>query len=124
MRERKYRIWEEEIMVDWNKLCEWDADNEVPLCEFLQGFYDVVVMEFVGLCDVNGKEIYEGDIIEVYNWGRLTKNELIGIAVVEHNASIHGWSHSPEFDIDPWDKFRNVKVVGNIYENKELLNEI
>lgn len=124
MREIKFRVWDNPTMHNWNDLCALDATGELPLYEFLQGSYDVVVMEFTGLCDANGRDIYEGDIIEVYNWGRLTKNELIGIAVVEHSVSIHGWSHSPEFDIDPWDKFRNVKVVGNIYENKELLNEI
>ena len=69
----------------------------------------VELMQFTGLLDKNGKEIYEGDILKYR--GKLSFNDPP--FVVE-------WQN----DDARWTEFypsNNFEVIGNIYENPELL---
>lgn len=83
---------------------------------------DIEVLQFTGLQDRNGKEIYEGDIIK-YNFpydGRL--KHISPVTYLETQASfgikdIYG-NEIPLYRITANNYF---EVVGNIYENPELL---
>jgi hypothetical protein len=67
------------------------------------------VGQYIGLHDKNDKEIYQGDVVK-YCGG-------IG-QVIFHNLSFQIWcSEYDTQDIDP----TNIEVIGNIYENPELL---
>ena len=78
----------------------------------------------IGLKDKNGKEIYEGDIVEFI----LSKKKHIGEI---HYKELEGFylkftyiydNHEYDFSIiNLNDPHRNVKVIGNVYENPELL---
>ena len=70
---------------------------------------DLVVMQFTGLKDKNGKEIYEGDVVQ-------TENTVVGQITF----------YSGHFMLDVGKGVRmyisdEYEVIGNIYQNPELL---
>lgn len=88
---------------------------------FIDGdFYDkkeITLMQYTGLHDKNGKEIYEGDIVESFFVDTdEAGNEIYKYYIMEVKYDEILCSYKI-------DKFMNLEVIGNIYENKELLNE-
>lgn len=76
--------------------------------------------QFTGLYDKNGKEIYEGDIVNCWDWGG--ESRLICVSEVYWDNDDKGWGLTPDpTDGDRYDLFRNIEVIGNIHENPELL---
>jgi uncharacterized phage protein (TIGR01671 family) len=75
-------------------------------------FKDINLMQYTGLKDKNGKEIYEGDIVNQYN---LDKKPTI----VEYwYNSFTPFDETEEYGY----KADELAVIGNIYENPELLH--
>lgn len=129
MREYKFRAWDEteKHMYNWGNLINQNLKNIFTITE--QCGY--ILMQYTGLHDENGKEIYEGDIIEFsYDMfvGNFDTFAAKGKVVLEEGA----------FYVEVFENERTTKdeayllysinldtieVVGNIYENKELLNE-
>lgn len=88
------------------------------------------VMQFTGLKDKNGKEIYEGDILNIN--GIFTAKTIIGIpfikAIVEFdNGSFMANIRENEIDRNVYlwlvnhGDYNQAEVIGNIYENPELI---
>lgn len=74
------------------------------------------LMQFTGLLDKNGKEIFESDVLKIYYEG----NQRSYLKKVK-------WLNDP-INKGRWDAldncvFTSCEVVGNIYENPELLEE-
>lgn len=74
------------------------------------------VQQFTGLFDITGQPIYEGDIIK-YNTLN-NKNKVIDEVVYLKTAFC---VKSEEFAIDEYED--SIEVIGNIFENKELLEK-
>lgn len=133
MRELKFRVWYENVKRGEKKGDEivWHTesyygyspviDNE-GLLE-VEGGWDIcgnsdenyVIEQYTGLKDKNGKEIYEGDIIRCHGDDRF-------IAPVIRHEKSGGFCwvscYKEECFIPESDE---VEVIGNIHENKELL---
>jgi len=83
------------------------------------------ILQFTGITDKNGKEIYDGDIIKDIDGSILTVQyggpyEYCGFGVSRKRRP-------GEFGTDPtWDELnsrwcKDIEVIGNIYENPELV---
>lgn len=74
---------------------------------------------FTGLQDKYGKEIYEGDILKIET------DKIIGV-VHFNNAMFklnlkHKWAKAMRNELYYFCENENVKIIGNIYENPELI---
>lgn len=114
MREIKFRAWDKEtqslryvLVVDWlNGLVDLDSG----LIE--RQFDEVELMQSTGLKDKNGVEIYDGDILKAY----LNNTMYIGKVYYEDGQ----WFGACDY-LDYAVAYSGAEVIGNIYENPELL---
>ena len=93
-------------------------DNETQ-CTYTRSFDEVDFMENTGLKDKNGKYIYEGDIVTVNGtWDCIIKYKQSSCAFVLKSIDSR-WSTGYFSNYDYIEEM--LEVIGNIYENKELL---
>ncbi|WP_165005263.1 YopX family protein [Enterococcus sp. ZJ1668] len=125
---KNYRAWDNKtksirdvLVIDWlNGL----VDLEDGIIE--RDFKEIQLMQSTGLKDKNGVEIFEGDIIgsqdkDRPNW-YVSHHEIVW-----HDAGFMGKQicSSSFIGLDFWTRGANgYVVIGNIYENPELLKEV
>ena len=129
MREIKFRAWLKEerkmvnvetLFIGINRLCFGNSKTEDL---FFRDFEEVELMQYTELTDKNDKEIYEGDIVKII------KSEGYGeyYEQVKYTGKIEYCVS--EFRIQPLnlklsdESIVEIEVIGNIYENKNLLEE-
>jgi len=105
MRTIKFRAWDKNLD-SWHYFSvgeQW-ADNGSP------------IYQFTGLLDKNGKEIWEGDLVE---YGKTVSDVFFD----KYMWNVRDF-YDTSFDC-PGDAFSEgiFKVIGNVWENPELLNK-
>ena len=137
MREIKFRAWDT-VTKDWVPMGVNHISNLVRIKatkkkkgEFLIDTFDsvsrrLVLMQYTGLKDKNGKEIYEGDIIKYHYFYFADGSEI----EKEHVCSVKYDDSFANFDAMDKEGFAHflgnasddgIEIIGNIHENPELL---
>jgi uncharacterized phage protein (TIGR01671 family) len=153
-REIKFRAWDKELKVmsktktleeisKWYKSCFVKHGKIETKHELAFGFNKFFEwMQFIGLKDKNGVEIYEGDVLMIYQvnfdkteiakaknvvrWNnaeacfdlKWTMSGLKGIGGSKFDLFLHSFRGG---ETNKMDWYFEIEVIGNIYENPELL---
>lgn len=118
----KFRAWDktdkELYLVDEINFNRGEFESIGYGITFLRGADKVELMQSTGLHDKNGKEIFEGDI--------LGTNDGLLDGVVKYRTDLGMWTN----DLLRYNNFERLcsiansrEIIGNIYENPELLEE-
>lgn len=113
MREIKFRAWNNVL----NKMYSWNEflDTNIKQTFIAPESTAMILMQYTGLKDKNGKEIYEGDIVRIQDDKYFTKE-------IQWKQGISGFIIK---DVSLLDEYviKQLEVIGNIYENAELLED-
>ena len=132
MREIKFRAWWKPTKTIYKvgqvtlEKGTWNYEPEnrenIGVCILYQPSF--ILMQYTGLHDKNGVEIYEGDIVKLH----YIKNGLAEItAVVAYHEDyaqyvITDTKYATD-DYEPLSDYEDFEVIGNIYENKDLIED-
>ncbi|TAA68425.1 hypothetical protein D2908_00120 [Streptococcus sp. LQJ-218] len=113
----------DEVMVGDGNI--WIIDEDSVAGDWIVN-NDIHLMQSTGLKDKNGKEIFEGDVISTYTDNLVIKRDNLLGFYVEVGEKRNYFAET--VDIEYLDLFAKdfgvaVEVLGNIYENRELLEE-
>jgi len=134
MREIKFRVWDKnrKRMYFWENI-EAIHNNGILVIVADNNDWMLVppnyeLLQYTGLKDEQGKEIYEGDIIRyTYHIGGLEFPNCI--ETIKWDIEITGFLPLSDYDVTEDDQSEccpipeTIEVIGNIYENPELLEK-
>lgn len=129
MKEIKYRAWDKvnEIICDVQGISFYHDSISVDRGDgtyFANHASNFELMQFTGLKDKNGVEIYEGDILYVEQIGVIDSyiphKKNVAVRYEERDTAFI-FDEEIGFVIGLYSMPRELEVIGNIYENPELL---
>ena len=134
----KFRVWDKELKRMYRVIYLQDLSGTLWITKAVDSLYtqerarsdvrfddNVVLMQCTGLKDKNGKLIYEGDLLK----SKILQNDYLIFcekcrSIQPHNLDkgIGCYSCNNDlFFIDVLDDISDIEIIGNIYENPELL---
>ena len=134
MREIKFRAWDKEqkVMYEVKKV---DFSEQKVFCKqyYLNDwkFSEIELMQYTGLKDKNNKEIFEDDIVKIEDYYENVRIGIIAFDSGTYKLQNLGQNFYYQFGSDgeyDWESIENVdedniEILGNIYENPELLDK-
>lgn len=119
----KFRAWlkKEKKMDNYIDHISWLEDELYCIGDgitYMVSAEDLLLMQSTGLVDKNGKEIFEGDIVKM---AKDVYSEPTYYEVVRHYGGAYRLE-SKQHGCELWLRHTDCEVVGNVYENKELLD--
>lgn len=120
MREIKFRCWDifkqrwSNYKINDGTVYFMDKNTGVWYGSYNKRYKDFNLMQYTGLNDKNNKEIYEGDIFHIGSKKILYVVEWIDCGLKGRQIRNKSW-----IGLDYWKD--DIEVIGNIYENPELL---
>lgn len=119
----KFRAWDrtrnEMIDVDEIHFYNGKLDFIGDAITFMRTADEIELMQSTGLFDKNGQEIFEGDVVKM---AKDVYSEPTYYEVVRHRGGAYRLE-SKQHGCELWLRHTDCEVVGNIYENSELLEE-
>ena len=127
----KFRAWiptgfdDDDNPTGFKMIDDLAFEEYLPLNDHLRNF-ESPLMQFTGLYDKNGREIYEGDILRLNYKYRGGDDEDLSIRPIIVQIDFHGgsfWFTGDGYTDCNWHFYNALdrKVIGNIYENPRLL---
>lgn len=124
----KFRVWLPDIdQMLRVKALVFEKDKTRCVCGYSFDFYledeNATIMQSTGLFDKSGKEIYEGDVVRQVQTQPTTENEIITGVVTMLEGAWLIMNDNEQLASYLWSEMDENEIIGNIYENPELLEE-
>ncbi len=116
MREIKFRAWTDKAMISEFLPCGNSQAVYIHSGNEIKIINNCILMQYTGLNDNNGKEIYEGDII---HHGQEETSGEYNEVIFQNGLFGMRWQQSSLWHI--LNDSHSFEVIGNIYENPELI---
>lgn len=131
----KFRVWDKNLKlirnvsdIDFQNeevgfyVDDYEGEDYIPEFEIARNFDEVELMQSTGLKDKNGVEIFEGDILKsVYIFDNEEVEEIGDVIFEDGCIKVNVPYETVNLIIDYVDE--DVEIIGNIYENKDLLED-
>lgn len=137
----KYRVWvkTEKRMIETDDLLDIDYENKEIVTQqvyfenglpddrdiYCYDFDEIELMQSTGLVDKNGKEIFDGDVVQFEDCSEASDFLYINTGIIEWcQGGFHVTNRDSVLMGDLLDgEFLDVTIIGNVYENPELLED-
>lgn len=131
----KFRLWDKrfsEFVEDFlvsedGKIYKKSTDTGYGIAISRETSDKVILMQSTGILDKNSQEIFEGDIISDGHTSRdIRHHQTFGFYTINDNGDEEFFGDTASLeDFEEFSKYmsENIEIIGNIYENPELLED-